>query len=418
MSTFKRLITQIASGTILSQAVLLLATPLLTRIFEPSSFGAFALFSSIFTVSAGIFSLKYEQSILLPQKNETAATLTALTIHTSAIASGISLITISIAVPIYNLPSYWLCLPICTLLAALQSSHRQWSARTSDYRDYSTSLIIAATANSFTTLILGLTHGNSPSFLVVGFSSGLLISVAFLFRKRPPGFSEVQLINLRQLRTLINLAYRYREFPIHILPTSLALGAATYGPAIALAALYPMNLVGYYALANKLVLLPSIIIGGAISEAFRSEFMNRKREDIPTLRFTRSLFLRISAAAIPTYILLTATAPQLFATIFGQDFEVSGVLVRYIVLSALGNLIFQPFQYIYTGLHRSGLGLTLQVFLAAIPLILLITIGQSRPIEDALLWHSTSTFLLSVTVTVIALHLTALSDRSKRGHHD
>jgi O-antigen/teichoic acid export membrane protein len=104
-------------------------------------------------------------------------------------------------------------------------------------------------------------------------------------------------------------------------------------------------------------------------------------------------------------------APWAFGLVFGSKYEYSGILVRYVMLGALGMLIAQPFQYVFVGLRRSGIGLMMQSTLSAVPLLLLHFIARVQPIERALLWHSMSVLLLSLATALLALRLTAHSDR-------
>lgn len=417
MSNFRRNVTQLASGTVGAQALVFLMTPVLTRVLGPSSFGGLALFSSVYVVLAGLLTMKYEQSILLPKEDEDAVSLTALTVQLSALLSVVLISVMLAAYVIGRLPGYWLCLPVCTLLVAIHSSLQQWGARKRDYRAYSSSLVLGAAVNSGLCVIFALVFGDYPAVLVVGFTCGLLASVGYALARHRGGFSQVLTTGYMHWRTLLGFARQYREFPLHVLPTSLALGATSYAPPIVLSAVYSLSITGYYAIASKFVLLPSVLLGAAISEAFRAEFMARTRDHIALASFTRSLLVKITLVAVPVCILLALLAPWAFALVFGAKYEYSGLLVRYVMLGALGTLIAQPFQYVFVGLRRSGLGLVMQLTLSAIPLLLLYFIARVQPIEQALLWHSVSVLLLSLLTALVALRLTVISDRQVSFSH-
>lgn len=410
MSNFRRNVTQLASGTVGSQALVLLMTPVLTRVLGPSSFGGLALFSSAYVVLAGLLTMKYEQSILLPKEDHEARSLTALTVQLSAVLSAVLLAGMALASILGRLPSYWLCLPLCTLLVAIHCSIQQWSARLRDYRVYSSSLVLGAGVNSGLCLAFALTFGDSPATLIGGFTCGLVASVGYALARQRGGFGQMVATGGTDWQNLAKLARQYREFPLHVLPTSLAVGATSYGPPIVLTAVYSLTTTGYYAIATKFVLIPSVLLGAAISEAFRAEFMSRIRDEAGLAGFTRSLLVKITLAAVPACALMALLAPWAFALVFGAEYKYSGLLVRYVMLGALGMLIAQPFQCVFIGLGRSGLGLLLQLTLSAVPLLLLYFVARVRPIEDALLWHSASVLVLSLFTAVVAVRLTALSD--------
>jgi O-antigen/teichoic acid export membrane protein len=411
MSNFRRNVAQIASGTVMSQVVILLMTPVLTRVLGPASFGGLALFSSVYAVLSGVLTMKYEQSILLPTDDATASALTTLTMHLSASLSVFVMAGMALASVAGRLPVYWLCLPLCTLLAAVYASIQQWGARLRDYSAYSSSLVLGSVVNSGLSLAFALVFGDSPADLIAGFSCGLVASVGFALARQHTGFDNVCGPGRVHWRRLAALARQYREFPLHVLPTSLAVGAASYGPPLVLGATFSLSTTGYYAIASKFVLLPSVLLGAAISEAFRAEFMARMREQKELAGFSRSLLLKISLAAIPACVMMALLAPWVFGLIFGSKYEYSGILVRYVMLGALGMLIVQPFQCVFVGLRRSGVGLVMQSILSVVPLLLLYFVARVRPLEQALLWHSVSVLLLSLATAVLALRLTAHSDR-------
>jgi O-antigen/teichoic acid export membrane protein len=58
------------SGTVISQAVYLLFYPILTRIYQPSDFGQYAIFIAFLSIGSLVVTGQYESSILLPKKEK------------------------------------------------------------------------------------------------------------------------------------------------------------------------------------------------------------------------------------------------------------------------------------------------------------------------------------------------------------
>lgn len=411
MQTFARLVRQVASGTMLSQMIILASTPVLTRLLTPEAFGIFALFSSAYVIVSGICTLKYEQSIIIPKDDEAASLLTALTVQLSLVGSLFFAGGIGFAVAAADLSIGWIFLPLCTLLAAIQSSTRQWCARLQNYRIYSSSIVLGALLNISASMAIGILFSDIDAALIIGFSVGLLSSVIYALAKQSRGFSEALIFNKMRWRAFLALAGQYREFPLHVLPISLAVGVASYGPPLLLSLNYSLETLGHYAVASKFVLLPSAMIGGALSEAFRAEFMSRIHSGVGVNRSTRTLLLRLLLVAVPLYGLLALIAPWLFEFAFGAEYVRSGELAQIVSIGAVGLLVAQPFQSIFICLRRSGLGLALQVAQSAIPLSLLYFVAQYRHIDDALLWHSIAVLLLSVIATWLAVQAGVRADR-------
>ena len=66
---------KLVSGTTLAQAIGILITPILTRLYAPEAFGTLALFTSITSILSVIACMRYELAIMLPESDEEAANL-------------------------------------------------------------------------------------------------------------------------------------------------------------------------------------------------------------------------------------------------------------------------------------------------------------------------------------------------------
>ena len=79
-SVYANNIIKLFSGTMLSQIIVFVSAPLITRIFEPSEFGIFALFISILSILSAISCFKYDSAIILPQKENEALSLLVISV--------------------------------------------------------------------------------------------------------------------------------------------------------------------------------------------------------------------------------------------------------------------------------------------------------------------------------------------------
>jgi len=77
---FLRSVTVLAGGTALGQGIVLVASPVLTRLYTSRDFGILAVFSSIIGILSIISTLRYEEAIPLPQGDADALNLCALSL--------------------------------------------------------------------------------------------------------------------------------------------------------------------------------------------------------------------------------------------------------------------------------------------------------------------------------------------------
>ena len=83
-SSFLRKWWLLASGTIMGQALVVISSPLLTRLVTPEDFGLFAVFSALVGIAGGAAGLRYEYAVPLAAADEDAAAIAAVVVLTSA----------------------------------------------------------------------------------------------------------------------------------------------------------------------------------------------------------------------------------------------------------------------------------------------------------------------------------------------
>jgi O-antigen/teichoic acid export membrane protein len=70
--TLKKNVLKLASGTLISQIITLLAAPIITRLYGAENYGIVLIFTSISTIFIPLSSMRYELSIVLPRKKSEA----------------------------------------------------------------------------------------------------------------------------------------------------------------------------------------------------------------------------------------------------------------------------------------------------------------------------------------------------------
>ena len=77
-SEFGKNVVTLMTGTTIAQILPVALTPVLTRLFSPEEFGAFAFFASIISILLVFSSGRYEQAIVLPKEDKDAINILGL----------------------------------------------------------------------------------------------------------------------------------------------------------------------------------------------------------------------------------------------------------------------------------------------------------------------------------------------------
>src|SRR5690606_3902453 len=125
-------------------------------------------------------------------------------------------------------------------------------------------------------------------------------------------------------------ASEYKRFPTLVLPSSIVATFSQSGQPFLLRLLFPLREVGLFAVANRVLTAPTALIGGAVSEAFRAEFVARMRSGSDITAFFLKTVKRMLIIGLPVYSVVSLVAPWLFSFVFGADYHEAGVFARYL----------------------------------------------------------------------------------------
>gem|GEM_PF-1963398 len=391
MGRMLRNLTQLASGTIVAQIVLVLAMPLLTRLFAPDAFAIAAIFSAAYAFLIPLVTLKYDQAIVLPKVRTNAQALGSMVM---TIATANSLV-VSVGVVVWMYFSHerhgdlFLLLPLALWLGAAYTLMQQWSSRASTFTHYARSQVVGAIVNVSICAGFAWVWSAKPMFLVLGFTAGVGVSLAYMIRCfngwpycRPTA----------QARGIARQAKVYRHFPLLVLPTALVTIIGANGIPLLLAPQYSLAEVGLFAVAQRVLLIPGAIVGGALAEAVRAEFAARQRTServTPTFKRAFTWVLGLAGAFFGTIYLV---APVAFGWVFGLQYAESGAIAQALTLAALSHFVCAPFVYVFAILRRPAMGLLGQVLIALLPMgVLILSSLWFVPLIDALQMYSLCT---------------------------
>lgn len=390
--------------------------PLLTRLYGPEEFGALAVFTALHAIVIGLFTLKYDLSIILPCDREKAFELTVLTVAISLLFSLVLLVVLSVSYIGLGVPSheYYLLLPLSAVLGAAYTCAQQWGARAGDYRRYARSQVVSSLVNVGTGVVLAVVAAGLFGSLIAGFVAGLAAGLIYLAVRFPWTEYEESLRAIR-LDMLARAAREYKRFPLFVLPSSFMATLGLSALPFLLQALFTLREVGYYAIASRFLFVPSTLLGGAVAEAFRPEFVDRLKRGVEVTSFFRRTLSKLALFALPVFAIFFLIAPPVFAFVLGEAYRESGVLSRYLCVGVLAQFILQPFGYVFVATGHVRLGLYVQTAVTALPLIGIVLGGLGGRVEHALLLYSMLTLVSSAIMIWLAYRCCKDNDRAAAG---
>ncbi|MBN1429122.1 MAG: oligosaccharide flippase family protein [Anaerolineae bacterium] len=362
---------KLVSGTVFAQALSLVASPLLTRLYGPEAFGLSALFASIAGLISGIVCLRYELAIMLPKTDEEAANLFAGSL---AIALLISLLTVPIVwlglplvVRLLNAPELAPCLwllPIITFFGGMSVGHpalNYWSSRSRRFGRLSRTRVINSLLTTATQIGAGSVGYTTGGSLIGANIVGSIISTLVLAIQTFKDDMRLLRRSIRWHSMLVGLKHHYK-FPLYTTWSSLMNTVSWQLPAFLLSAFFSPEIVGYYALGNRLLRLPMSLVGGSIAQVFFQRAAEARAEGKLAV-LVESAFHRLVMFGLFPSLLLAIMGQDLFVFAFGESWAEAGVYTQILSIWAFFWFISGPLSTLFSVLERQESGLRMNLAL-------------------------------------------------------
>jgi lipopolysaccharide exporter len=399
---FARSVTTLAGGTALGQLLVVVAAPLLTRLYTPEDFGVLAVYASILGIVAVLASLRYELAIPLPDDDETAANLLALSLGIVVIMSvltgfGTWLLADQVvtwtAIPGLR-PYLWL-LPAGVLMAGSYQVFSYWATRKSRFGLLSYTKTIQA-AGQVCIQLLGGVAGSGALALIAGSISGRFMGTGALYRGAPVPLKAID------ARKVFAVARRYSNFPIYNSWAALVTVIGTQAPPLLLASFFTVGIAGLFSLTGRILSLPAIFIGQAVAQVFYPLAAREVRDVTRSRALVSQTATALFMISFPVFTAITVIGPDLFAFVFGSEWREAGSFARYLAPWLLVQFVSSPLSTFVLAKEKQRLALLFSVYEAGLRLVaMLLGIFLISPLGAVALYSAAGVFISTVYIRLI-----------------
>jgi len=365
-SAFAKNVSVLVGGTALAQAITVLASPLLTRLYTPDDFGTLAVFASFLSIAAVIASLRYELAIPLPEDDKTAANVLALSL---SIVVGNSLLAGILVwlfggkvLDVINAPQlrpYLWLLPIGIFGVGTYQVLNYWAIRKKAFNRVAQTELNRSMAQVATQAGVGLAL-NGPFGLilgqVVGQAMGSTTLATLAWRKDKEALSAIN------KQEMLLVAERYKRFPVFSSWAALFNALSSQLPIFTLSYLFGPVVTGLYSLGHRVLQTPMSLVGQSIGQVFFSSAAEANRSgNISTI--TRGVFQKLVQVGLPVIMLIGIAAPELFAFIFGSEWQEAGVYAQWLAPWLLLVFVSSPLSTLPSVLEKQHFDTLFQAIL-------------------------------------------------------
>jgi O-antigen/teichoic acid export membrane protein len=340
------------SGTVVTQAIVFLFSPLLSRIFELEDFGNLANYNAWVAILALISSFRYEHAIIVAKDRENTNKVIALTTTLSlvsflvyvAIACGIA-ISHPVGGYLRNIHGIILFIPFGVLFACVSSLLIQLNIKQGNFKRLA---VVAAVQVVFTVVpqialgILKIENG-----LIIGTIVGFVFSAVVLSKLSLDRQTVREMRDESGIAVLRTTARQYINFPRYTLGAdAISIVAQQFVPVFVLALFNPA-VAGLYSFSIRVVRVPLIVVSTAIAGALRKEAVDRlKEEGTLTPLFTVTVRTLLFVAFFP-FVVMLLYSNQIFAAVFGHKWADAGKVVQILSPGILVEFVAFPLSIIF-----------------------------------------------------------------------
>ncbi len=356
----------LVSGTVASQAILFVLSPLLSRVFAVADFGNLANYNAWVAALALVSCLRYEHAIIIARDRETTNQVLVLTGVLCLLSVAVYTIAAILIHSFYTgtaylstFHDYILFMPPGVLAICVASPLSQLNIKLGRFRTLALVATWQVACTILPQIVLGLLR--VPNGLILGSITGstaaaIVLSITSLDRQRLKELRSE--LDVRKLRAT---AMMHVKFPRYTFVADLiALGAQQFVPVFILA-LFSPAVAGLYAFSLRIVRVPLLVVATAAAGALRKEAADHLHSGSDLRRVFSATVRSLLAIGIVPFLLMLIGAKPLFGIVFGHQWVEAGRLVQIMSPGVLLEFVALPMSVFFLVTNSQQYTLVIQV---------------------------------------------------------
>jgi len=347
----------IIQGTAFGQGLLVLVSPVLTRLYTPEDMGVLAVFSAFLSILAVVATLRYEDAIPAVADEDEAKGLFRLSVRVALGLSGVVLgvlVAIATSTSVAFPAEMWLFF-VGMAGAGVYAAHGGVAVRAREYGLLGRTNLFKSLWQVAIQLSLPLVHPG-PLGLILGRLADRLSGIGLLRRRlKPKG-----LMKGGDGVGMLALARRHAQYGVYGAPASLVQVGGTQLMPLLVVHHYGLAAGGLFALANRVLVSPLSVLGTSLGQAYLGQASLALRSgSTGVLSLFRGTTLRLVGIALVLAVLAVPAFLYGFQPVFGAEWAMAGLMALGLLPMFMANLILLPLEKTYNLISRQRVKLAM-----------------------------------------------------------
>ena len=327
----------VGGATIVGQGALILAAPLLARLYDPAAFGLLSVFAAVLSILVAVASLRFELAIPIATNADEAVHLFVLSVlislASSVIVAGAVLLwgpELADMLGEAGLASVLWLLPIALALACFTQAVASWAVYTKAFSSLGRMRVAQGIAQSGFQLAFGVLQLGAIG-LVLGDVASRFVGVGQLTRSTFRSLRST-VISRTSLRRSAGERWAFARV---MTAASLLSAVSLQIPFLMIPPFFGLELAGQVFLAFRLLSLPASLVAAAVGQVFFGEASSRRSDARRLHELTRAAAVSLLTFSIPTYLIVLVAGQAVIMLIFGQQWELAGLYAQILAPSLI-----------------------------------------------------------------------------------
>jgi O-antigen/teichoic acid export membrane protein len=360
-SEFSRSVMTLSSGTAIAQAIPILISPLLTRMYTPEQFATFGLFTALIGIFGIVSTGKYEFAIMLPEDHTEACSIASLCLIITFLFSLTVFIVILVfqdsIVSFFNNPDFgfWIYfLPLGISITGVYQVLNFLNNRERAYTLIAKSRIARSVATGVTNVLFGYFKSAYQALQSIGLIFGLLLGqvLEILILVRTQKDWKTRWRTTLDYSAIKTLARKYINFPKFDVPSELMVTASIQLPVLLFNKFFEKSAVGFYFHAHRVLSIPMSMLGSAVGQVLFRQLSAYRHEKEKFQTLVNQAYKNLILLAVIPYSVIGFFGQEIFTVVFGANWGQSGVYAQLIAPWLLFNFVGSPLTMIFSALEK------------------------------------------------------------------
>lgn len=337
-------------GMLTAQAIPLIGSLFIARIYAPSDFGLFSTWMAIVMTAAVVVTGRFEMALGVENDGRPRRfALVSILITIIFICSILWIAVIGVYFLSSQLHNLGLGLVLmffpATLLAAAIQTWQAFAAAEGLYRDLSIIRITQSIGVTGVQIAVGMFFPNAET-LAFGYVFGVIISTCIAAYLMPIGSEFIG--SWRKLKRRLGIFWlRHRNFPKFALPADFINTAAGMIPLLVITSRFGEDSSGYFALTMRVLGAPIGLLGAAVLDVFkRNSSLSYMKHGHCRDEYVNAFKLLAFGGVVLALGVIFLSEP-LFVFAFGKSWQQSGTLAIWLMPLFAMRFVASPLSYVF-----------------------------------------------------------------------